>query len=105
MINRGRKASDFESLRELVGSFKKCLPVRIVVYLNEQNVNSLLSAAVLAKEYVLAHKIAFLSVSAYMPHSASPNKVIFLCFLAQTKKKGSVFTATILCMSLQTVWP
>lgn len=39
--------------------FKRCLPDRIVVYLNEQKVNKLSAAALLADEYVLTHKIAF----------------------------------------------
>lgn len=54
-------AADYDSLRELilVEEFKKCLPERVVVYLNEQKVNTLSSAAVLADEYVLTHKFAF----------------------------------------------
>ena len=46
------KANDFNSLRELIllEEFKKCLPDRIVVYLSEQKVSSLSSAAVLADE-------------------------------------------------------
>ena len=42
--------------------FKKCLSDRIVVYLNEQKVNSLSAAAVLADEYVLTHKSVLSSV-------------------------------------------
>ena len=47
--------------------FEKCLLDRIVVYLNEQKVNSLSPAAVLADEYVLAHKTVFPSVSVKKP--------------------------------------
>ncbi|CAJ1087392.1 uncharacterized protein LOC118469438 [Xyrichtys novacula] len=57
------KAADFSSLRELIllEEFKKCLPERIVVYLNEQKVSSLSAASVLADEFVLTHKPVFLS--------------------------------------------
>uniref|UniRef100_A0A8P4FXX4 CCHC-type domain-containing protein n=1 Tax=Dicentrarchus labrax TaxID=13489 RepID=A0A8P4FXX4_DICLA len=57
------KVNDFNSLRELilVEDFKKCLPERIVVYLNEQKVSALSAAAVLADEYVLTHKATFSS--------------------------------------------
>ncbi|KAL3992385.1 DnaJ-like proiein [Sarotherodon galilaeus] len=55
------KASDYDALRELVllEDFKKCIPERIVLYLNEQKVTSLASAAVLADEFVLTHKASF----------------------------------------------
>lgn len=55
------KTEDFDSLRELIllEEFKGCLPERVVVYLNEQKVNSLLQAAVLADEFVLTHKGVF----------------------------------------------
>lgn len=58
------KAADYSALRELImmEELKKCLPDRIVVYLNEQKVNSLSAAAVLADEYVLTHKSVFPSV-------------------------------------------
>lgn len=57
------KVTDFNSLRELLllEEFKKCLPERVVVYLNEQKVNSLSQAAVLADEFVLTHKTVFSS--------------------------------------------
>ena len=63
------KVDDFNSLRELIlmEDFKRCLPDRIVVYLNEQKVNSLSAAAVLADEYVLTHKTVFPSVSVEKP--------------------------------------
>lgn len=56
-----RQASDFASLRELVllEDFKKCLPERIVLYLNEQKVTKLSIAAVLADEFALRHKNVF----------------------------------------------
>lgn len=55
------QASDFVSLRELVllEDFKKCLPERIVLYLNEQKVTKLSIAAVLADEFALTHKNVF----------------------------------------------
>ncbi len=59
------KACDFESLRELIllEDFKKCLPERIVVYINEQKVTKLSSAAVLADKFVLTHRTVFSSSS------------------------------------------
>uniref|UniRef100_A0A672PHY8 CCHC-type domain-containing protein n=1 Tax=Sinocyclocheilus grahami TaxID=75366 RepID=A0A672PHY8_SINGR len=55
------KTGDFDSLRELIllEEFKGCLPERVVVYLNEQKVNALSQAAVLADEFVLTHKGVF----------------------------------------------
>ena len=43
----------FDSLRELalLEEFKNCLPERMVVYLNEQEVSTLRQAAVLADEF------------------------------------------------------
>lgn len=60
------KMNKFESLKELIllEEFKNCVPDRIVVYLNEQKVQTLSAAAVLADEYMLTHKTAFLSVPA-----------------------------------------
>lgn len=53
--------ADLNSLRELVllEEFKNCLPEKVVVYLNEQKVNSLSQAAVLADEFILTHKNVF----------------------------------------------
>ncbi|XP_054860848.1 uncharacterized protein LOC129347475 [Amphiprion ocellaris] len=50
-----------EEMRELIliEEFKKCLPERIVVYLNEQKVLSVTNAAVLADEFILTHKSVF----------------------------------------------
>ena len=43
----------------LVEEFKKCLPERIVVYLNEQKETAVAKAAVLADEFILTHKSVF----------------------------------------------
>ena len=66
-------ATDYSSLRELImlEEFKKCLPEHIVVYLNEQKVNSLSAAAVLADEYVLTQKYVFSSVFTERSRSVS----------------------------------
>lgn len=55
------KVNDFDLLRELVllEEFKNCLPGKVVVYLNEQKVTSMSSAAVLADEFILTHKNVF----------------------------------------------
>ncbi|KAF7640841.1 hypothetical protein LDENG_00010510, partial [Lucifuga dentata] len=52
------KTTTFKDLRELIllEEFKKCLPDRTVVYLNEQKVTTLEKAAVCADEYNLTHK-------------------------------------------------
>ena len=65
------KVDDFDSLRELLllEELKKCLPDRMVVYLNEQKVSSLSSAVVLADEYVLTDKAVFPSASSEKPQS------------------------------------
>lgn len=57
------KVTDFSSLRELMllEDFKKCLPERIVLYLNEQKVTDLATAAVSADEFALTHKNVFFS--------------------------------------------
>lgn len=53
--------NDFSALRELMllEDFKKCLPERIVLYLNEQKVTEISAAAVLADEFALTHKSVF----------------------------------------------
>ena len=55
------KVNDFASMRELIllEEFKKCVPERCVMYLNEKKVSSLSEGAVLADEYVLTHKDVF----------------------------------------------
>lgn len=88
------KAFSFETLRELIllEDFKKCLPERIVVYINEQKVSKLSSAAVLADEFVLTHKIVFSSGSEEKPrqtlaHQAPPPQLV------QKMTTGNVFIA------------
>ena len=70
------KTKDFAQLRELVllEDFKKFLPERIVVYLNEQKAVSLSQAAVFADEFALTHKSAFLSPIRETQRSAVNNK-------------------------------
>ncbi|KAK0156645.1 hypothetical protein N1851_000121 [Merluccius polli] len=70
------KTKDFVQLRELVllEDFKKCLPERIVVYLNEPKAVSLSQAAVFADEFALTHKSAFLSPVRETQRSAVNNK-------------------------------
>lgn len=59
------KTTTFEQLQELIllEDFKSCLPDNLVVYLNEQKVNSISAAAVLTDKYTLTHKTAFSSAS------------------------------------------
>lgn len=64
LFDRWCQACDIASLSDLtelilLEEFKKCLPDRIVVYLNEQKVASLTNAAVLADEFILTHKSIF----------------------------------------------
>ncbi len=56
------KVTDYNSLRELLlnEEFKICVPERTVLYLNEQKVNTVQQAAILADEYALMHKPVFL---------------------------------------------
>ena len=67
------KVGDYNALRELIllEEFKKCLPERIVVYLNEQKVESLSRASILADEFVLTHKMVF---SSSHSDKASPSR-------------------------------
>uniref|UniRef100_A0A3P9JAN5 Gypsy retrotransposon integrase-like protein 1 n=1 Tax=Oryzias latipes TaxID=8090 RepID=A0A3P9JAN5_ORYLA len=55
------EVKSLEDLRELIllEEFKKCLPERMVIYLNEQKVTGLMKAAVLADEFILTHKNVF----------------------------------------------
>ncbi|KAL0152376.1 hypothetical protein M9458_052099, partial [Cirrhinus mrigala] len=59
------KVTDFNSLRELmlIEEFKNCVTGRTALYLNEQKVNTVQQAAVLADEYTLLHKTVFKRVS------------------------------------------
>lgn len=69
---------NYKSLREtvLIEEFKRCLPDRVVVYLNEQKVSTLSCAAILADEYVLTYKTTFgpqsISISAERKSNAPP---------------------------------
>ena len=69
----------------LVEEFKRCLPDRIVVYLNEQKVSSLSCAAVLADEYVLTHKISFGPQSGSL--SAERNSNVPVQFTTPSRKE------------------
>lgn len=84
------KACDFESVRELIllEDFKKCLPECIVVYINEQKVSKLSSAAVLVDEFVMTHRTIFSSGSDKKFHVKT-----FPLFTLR-KKIGSVFIVT-----------
>lgn len=55
------RVKEFAQLRELMllEDFKGCLPEQVVVYLNEQKVDSLAKAAVLVDEFALTHKSGF----------------------------------------------
>ncbi|XP_073715771.1 uncharacterized protein [Misgurnus anguillicaudatus] len=66
------KTSMFEQLQELIllEDFKNCFSDNLVIYLNEQKVNSLSAAAVLADEYILTHKTVFSSASS--PNNNTP---------------------------------
>lgn len=59
------KTTTFDQLQEmfLLEDFKSGLPDNLVTYLNEQKVNSLSAAAVLADEYTLTQKTAFSSAT------------------------------------------
>ncbi|XP_070402733.1 uncharacterized protein [Nothobranchius furzeri] len=53
------KVETLQDLKELIllEEFKKCLPERLALYLNERQVSSLSSAALLADEFVLTHRV------------------------------------------------
>lgn len=53
--------SDFAALRDFIilEEFKKSLPKRMLIHFNDQKVTSLSTAAVMAVEYVLIHKVVF----------------------------------------------
>lgn len=63
------KVKDFAQLRELVllEDFNKCLPEHVVIYLNEQKVESLANAAVLTDEFALTHKSVYSSLTRQDP--------------------------------------
>uniref|UniRef100_A0A8C6KFK7 CCHC-type domain-containing protein n=1 Tax=Nothobranchius furzeri TaxID=105023 RepID=A0A8C6KFK7_NOTFU len=53
------KASSFSELKELLllEEFKRCLPEKLVLYLNEQKVSTLSAAALSADEFALTHRL------------------------------------------------
>ena len=55
-------AKDFEKLRELIliEEFKACVPTNIKTYIDEQKATTLHQAAILADDYSLTHRSAFL---------------------------------------------
>lgn len=61
LTNGARPVDTLDKLPELMllEEFKKRLPEKIVIYLNEQKVTSLKAAAVLADEFALTHKSVF----------------------------------------------
>lgn len=63
------KVTTLEDLQELIllEDFKNCIPVKIVVHLNEQKVAALSNAAVLADEFVLTHRNVF-SAHTHLPN-------------------------------------
>lgn len=54
----------------LIEEFKNCVPERTAVYLNEQKVNTVQQAAVLADEYALMHKPVFVKRSFDSGHTS-----------------------------------
>lgn len=62
----------FEELQELLllEDFKSCVPEGVVVHINEQKVNKLVEAAVLADEYVLTHRTVFPSMRSFKTSSS-----------------------------------
>lgn len=88
------KALDYKSLREtiLIEEFKRCLPNRVVVYLNEQKVSTLPCAAILADEYVLTHKFSDLRPLVLVLKKKAMHN--FHLTMLHKRKIGHVFTAT-----------
>ena len=73
------KAETKEQLRELVllEEFKNCVPEAVATYLSEQRVTKVEDAAVLADEYVLAHKAVFNDKPCGARNHASPRPLRF----------------------------
>lgn len=96
------KVSDYKSLREmlLVEQLKRCLPDRMVVYLNERMVSTLSCAVVLADEYVLTHKATFGPQP--VSTAAERKSVVSVQTSAASQKEESVSTAANRVMSLPT---
>lgn len=74
------KVSSFEQLQELLllEDFKRCIPEKIVVHLNEKRVVSLQDAAVICDEFVLTHKQVF----------SSPRPARNLSFRDESRERG-----------------
>jgi hypothetical protein len=74
-----QKAETKEQLRELVllEEFKNCVPEAVATYLSEQRVARIGDAAVLADEYVLAHKTVFNDNPREAKDHASPRPLRF----------------------------
>lgn len=71
------KCDSFATLRELMllEDFKKNLPDKVVVYLNEQKATTIAEASVLADEFVLTHRSMFVpNLMEKAPHAASENR-------------------------------
>ncbi|XP_054598100.2 uncharacterized protein [Nothobranchius furzeri] len=68
------KVTNLNELRELVllEEFKRCLPERTVLYLNEQKVNNLSAAALLADEFMLTHRVKVEKVVRDRSHAVKP---------------------------------
>uniref|UniRef100_A0A8C2FDI9 SCAN box domain-containing protein n=1 Tax=Cyprinus carpio TaxID=7962 RepID=A0A8C2FDI9_CYPCA len=74
------KVNSFEQLQELLllEDFKRCIPEKIVVHLNEKRVVSLQDAAVICDEFVLTHKQVF----------SSPRPTRNLSFRDESRERG-----------------
>ena len=97
------KVNDYASLREsiLLEDFKKRIPDRVVLYLNEQKVTTLALAAVLSDEYVLTHNASFIASEKSHVNSVQQSKLKHLF----QKRIMSVFIVINLDMSSLTVLP
>ena len=84
--------------------FKKCLPERIVVSLNEQKVETLSKAAVCADEFVLTHRAVFPSVlHEYFLVKTQEFMPTLPCTKVKVLQIESVFTAMSQDISLPSV--
>lgn len=80
----------------LLEEFKKCLPERIVVYLNEQYVMLLSSVAVLADEYVLTH-----SLRSALAQQNGVKKVLSLVLRSLTARAACCFACLLRCWNCE----
>ena len=80
------KVTDFKALRELIllEEFKRRMPDRIVMYLNEQKVETLSQASILADEYALTHRNVFFGSPDEKAHNGKSNGKV------QPARNGSV---------------